>query len=273
MPQYLPLPDGNSFEIPEGVDADMAWAMAKDKYPDSFKPPKGGFKAAFGSSMRGLEGALELGKAGLGLKSNEEAEAARALLDQEDKRKYKPESKGFAETPWAATKEMFGSSLPYMAAPLIAGGAATVLGAPALAATGLGGLASAAQFTLTNADRQVDEKTKIADIDWKSAGAAAIPQAALDMIGFKMMPGIRQIMQLAGKEVTEEAAKRIATQGVKQIAADYAKTTGKAMGAEGITEAAQQVLERMQAGLNLTDEKARDEYFQSLIGGDRKSVV
>ena len=267
MPQYLPLPDGNSFEIPEGVDADMAWAMAKDKYPDSFKPPKGGFKAAFGSGIRGLEGALELGKAGLGLKSNEEAEAARALLDQEDKRKYKPESKGFAETPWAATKEMFGSSLPYMAAPLIAGGAATVLGAPALAATGLGGLASAAQFTLTNADRQVNEKTKIADIDWKSAGAAAIPQAALDMIGFKMMPGIRQIMQLAGKEVTEEAAKRIATQGVKQIAADYAKTTGKAMGAEGITEAAQQVLERMQAGLNLTDEKARDEYFQSLIGG------
>lgn len=39
------------------------------------------------------------------------------------------------------------------------------------------------------------------------------------------------------------------------------------MGAEGITESAQQVLERMQAGLNLTDEKARDEYFQSLIGG------
>ena len=66
MPQYLPLPDGNSFEIPEGVDADMAWAMAKDKYPDSFKPPKGGFKAAFGSGVRGLEGALELGKAGLG---------------------------------------------------------------------------------------------------------------------------------------------------------------------------------------------------------------
>lgn len=273
MAQYLNLPNGTSIKFPDGTDYETAMRKAREQFPQEFgieddaPQPKGGFKAAFGSSMRGLEGALELGKAGLGLKSNEEAEAARALLDQEDKRKYKPESKGFAETPWAATKEMFGSSLPYVAAPLIAGGAATVLGAPALAATGLGGLASAAQFTLTNADRQVDEKTKIADIDWKSAGAAAIPQAALDMIGFKMMPGIRQIMQLAGKEVTEEAAKRIATQGVKQIAADYAKTTGKAMGAEGITEAAQQVLERMQAGLNLTDEKARDEYFQSLIGG------
>jgi len=48
---------------------------------------------------------------------------------------------------------------------------------------------------------------------------------------------------------------------------DYTKATGKAIGAESTTEVAQQFLERLQAGLNLTDEKARDEYWDSLIGG------
>jgi hypothetical protein len=245
----------------------MGMAMAKDKYPEAFVPPESGFKAAIGSGIRKLQGAGELGLAGLGFKSNEEAEAARARLEQEDKAKYKSASKGWSETPWEAFKETAGESLPFMAAPVVAGGAAALFGAPALAATGAAGLASAAQFTLTNADRQVNEDKKIADIDWKSAGLAAVPQAALDMIGLRMIPGVRQILQLAGKEVTEAAAKRIATQNLKQVAADYAASTGKAMGAEGLTEAAQQVLERMQAGLNLTDEKARKEYVDSLIGG------
>lgn len=267
MPNYLQLPDGSYFTVPDGVDPDMGMAMAKDKYPEAFVPPESGFKAAIGSGIRKLQGAGELGLAGLGFKSNEEAEAARARLEQEDRAKYKSASKGWSETPWEAFKETAGESLPFMAAPVVAGGAAALFGAPALAATGAAGLASAAQFTLTNADRQVNEDKKIADIDWKSAGLAAVPQAALDMIGLRMIPGVRQILQLAGKEVTEAAAKRIATQNLKQVAADYAASTGKAMGAEGLTEAAQQVLERMQAGLNLTDEKARKEYVDSLIGG------
>ena len=94
MAQYLNLPNGTSIKFPDGTDYETAMRKAREQFPQEFgieddaPQPKGGFKAAFGSSMRGLEGALELGKAGLGLKSNEEAEAARALLDQEDKRKY-----------------------------------------------------------------------------------------------------------------------------------------------------------------------------------------
>lgn len=37
MPNYLKLPDGTYFTVPDGVDPDMAMAMAKDKYPDAFK--------------------------------------------------------------------------------------------------------------------------------------------------------------------------------------------------------------------------------------------
>jgi hypothetical protein len=39
------------------------------------------------------------------------------------------------------------------------------------------------------------------------------------------------------------------------------------MGVEGLTESAQQVLERAQAGLNITDPQARQEYFDSFVGG------
>jgi hypothetical protein len=39
------------------------------------------------------------------------------------------------------------------------------------------------------------------------------------------------------------------------------------MGIEGLTEAGQQVFERMQANLDLMDEQARGEYLDNFIGG------
>lgn len=267
MPNYLKLPDGTYYTVPDGVDPDMGMAMAKDKYPEAFKEPEGGFGAAFKSGVAKLKGDVAATAGRTGLMDTDAAEAYRAEQDAISKRTFKPTEESLLDAPWTHIKELAGQSLPYMAAPVVAGGTATVLGAPALLATGAAGLASAAQFTGSNLDRQVEEGKKLADTDLTSAALAAIPQAALDMVGFKMIPGVRQIMQLAGKEVTEEAAKRIATQSVKQIAADYAKNTGKAMGVEGLTEAAQQVFERMQAGLSLTDAKARKEYFDNFVGG------
>jgi hypothetical protein len=52
-----------------------------------------------------------------------------------------------------------------------------------------------------------------------------------------------------------------------KAAIDYTAATGKAMSAEGLTEAAQQGFERLQAGLSITDAKARKEYFDSFVGG------
>lgn len=267
MPNYLKLPDGTYYTVPDGVDPDMGMAMAKDKYPEAFKEPEGGFGAAFKSGVAKLKGDVAATAGRTGLMDTDAAEAYRAQQDAISKRTFKPTEESLLDAPWTHIKELAGQSLPYMAAPAVVGGAAAVAGAPALAAGLLAGGTSAAQFVGSNLDRQVEEGKKLADTDLTSAALAAIPQAALDMVGFRMIPGVRQFMKLAGKEVTEEVAKRIATQSVKQIAADYAKNTGKAMGVEGLTEAAQQVFERMQAGLNLTDEKARKEYFDNFVGG------
>ena len=129
------------------------------------------------------------------------------------------------------------------------------------------GLASLAQFTGSNLSRQMDEGKRLGQTELGYAAAAAVPQAALDMVSFKMAPGIRQIFAAAGKDVPEKMAEQIAKQGTLQIAKDYGLSVGKAMGAEGITEAGQQFFERLQAGLNLTDAKAREEYWDSLVGG------
>ena len=83
----------------------------------------------------------------------------------------------------------------------------------------------------------------------------------------RMIPGVRGLRGSAGKPVTAATAKEVAEQGLKKTIADYALNTGKVMGTEGLTEAAQQVFERLQAGLNLTDAKAQQEYFDNFIGG------
>jgi hypothetical protein len=115
--------------------------------------------------------------------------------------------------------------------------------------------------------RQTAEDTKLQDTDLSSAVLAALPQAALDIIGLGRIPGVRQLIGAVAKDVGVDGAKSIIGQSAKQIAADYAKATGKAMGVEGVTEASQQVLERLQAGLSITDPKARAEYWESFVGG------
>jgi hypothetical protein len=180
---------------------------------------------------------------------------------------FKPTDGTWFDSPMAKLAETAGGSLPYMAAPLAAGAGAAFAGAPALAAAGAAGLASATQFTGSNLARQQDEGKKLADTDLGAAALASVPQAALDVVGFKMIPGIRRIFAAAGKELTPKAAAEIAKQGLKSTLADYAKSGIKASGVEGLTEASQQVFERLQAGLALNDEAAREEYLQNFIGG------
>jgi hypothetical protein len=107
----------------------------------------------------------------------------------------------------------------------------------------------------------------IGETDLGNAALAAVPQAALDVLSLRMMPFIRGVFGQVGKDLSEEAARRIASKNLKDVAADYALVTGKTMTVEGLTEAAQQSLERLQAGLTMTDEAARDEYLESFIGG------
>ena len=269
MAQYLPLPDGSSVTIREGESPRDAWARAQKMYPEAFKPaaasteqPESGFVPALKSGVSSLKSdiAALAGRTGI----MDQAAAEKYIQEQSDyqKRTFKP-TETFGEAPVTKTLELLGGSVPYMAAP-IAAGAIAPAGALAL---GAAGAASAAQFTGSNLSRQMQEGKTLGETDVTSAALAAVPQAALDALSLKMLPGIRSIFGQAGKEVSKDAAKAIAQQSIKDVAKDYTLATGKAMGTEGLTEVGQQVLERMQAGLALTDDKARDEYFDSLVGG------
>jgi hypothetical protein len=285
MAKYLPLPDGSSLKVPNDMPYEEAMAKAQAKFPELFakapapgEGPESGFTPALKAGYSGLKSGLAAlaGKTGI---MDEEA-AAKYMQEQEEyqKKTFKPTAT-FGEAPVTKTLELLGGSAPYMVAPLIAGGAAAsapvsgALGLGALGASVLGGTAagaaSAAQFTGSNLQRQLDENKnlKLGQTDLGAAALAAIPQAALDVISLKMLPGIRNILSAGGKEVSSAAAKKFAEQGLKEVAKDYAAATGKAMTAGALTEAGQQVLERAQAGLEITDEKARAEYWDSLVGG------
>ena len=269
MAQYLPLPDGSSVTIREGESPQDAWSRAQRMYPEAFKAkepeakPEGGFVAASKAGLASLKGdiAALAGRSGL----MDEAAAEKYIKEQEEykKKTFKPTEEGWTEAPVTKVKELLGGSLPYMAAPLAAG----VVAPAGLPALGAGLAASGTQFAGSFLSRQMDEGKKLGETNLGYAVAAAVPAAALDMLSLKMLPGVRGIFAAAGKEVPERALLEATKQSTAQIAKDYALATGKAMGTEGLTEAGQQVLERLQAGLNIADEKARDEYFDSFVGG------
>ena len=264
---YIRLPDDSYFKFPDDEAPEAAYARAQAKYPEAFKaptPPDTGFTGAFKAGVESLKGDVAAIGAGLHLPGAQEA----ALQHQEEaKRMFKPTQEGWTEAPWEKFKELAGGSLPYVAAPIVAGLGGRALGATEAAATGLAGLASAAQFTGSNLSRQLEEGRRGDELELSSAAAASIPQAAFDMLSFKMTPAIRRIFGAAGKEIPESVAARIAKQGTTQVIADYAKQGIKTAGVEGLTEAGQQFFERLQAGLDLTDEQARNEYFDNFIGG------
>lgn len=229
--------------------------------------PESGFFPALRSGATELGGGISALLGRLGLKDEATAQAEFDAAQKRSREIFAPTEE------WGLTKglELLGGSIPYMAAPLVAGAAATTLpltGPAALVTTlGAAGLTSAAQFTATNLSRQMEEGKKLADTDLGNAALAAVPMALLDTAAMRLIPGIGRIFGQAGIKVTPGTAKEIAEQALKKTLIDYTAATGKTMGVEGLTEATQQVLERAQAGLSLTDPKAQKEYFDSFIGG------
>lgn len=248
---------------PEESAAERAYRLAQE---EAAKPtPEGGFKAAARAGFERLKGDVA-GVAGrTGLMDVEAAEKYKAEREAEAAGIFQGTEDGWLESPWTKFKETLGGSAAYMAAPIIAGGAATLAGASAPISLTAAGLASLAQFTGSNLSRQMEEKgLGLADTDLLAAGAAAVPQAALDLVSFKMLPGINKIFQSAGKELTEAQLKAIAQ---RNLLTNVGLSGGKVAGVEGLTEVGQQFLERLQADISTLDKEARDEYVESFIGG------
>jgi hypothetical protein len=278
MAYSIRLPDGTLVRnIPDELSPEEAKARIIKAYPQ-YAPESGDvFVPALKSGFSGVQeaGYALAGRTGL----MDEAAAQKAIEEEQayQQRVFKPTEEGFLEAPVTKTLELLGQSLPFMALPVVAAGATLALPVTGTAATvaGLGaaGLASGAQFTGTNLLRQMEptdeapQGKSIGETDLGDAALVAVPQAALDVLSLRMMPFIRGVFGQVGKDLSEEAARRIASKNLKDVAADYALATGKTMTVEGLTEAVQQSLERLQAGLTMTDEAARDEYLESFIGG------
>ena len=276
MPTYDVDVAGLTYEV-DAPDENTAWRWANYEHrkraaAEAAKPqPEGGFFPAVRQGFEGLKGSAAALAGRVGLMDEAEAQAAYEAAQKRQQEIFKPTEEGWTEAPFTKFKETLGGSLAYMAAPLVAAGAAATLPVTGTAATvatlGAAGLTSAAQFTATNLSRQMEEGKKLAETDLGAAALTAGLQAALDTLSLRLLPGVGRILGDAGIKVTKETAKEVSEQILKKAAIDYTAATGKAMGVEGLTEAAQQGLERLQAGLSLTDASARDEYLESLIGG------
>lgn len=278
MAQYLPLPDGSFVIIRQGEVPADAWERAQREYPTAFgiapqaqpaagPPPEGGFVPAFKAGVQNLmgQGALAAGKLGL----RDAADAQRAFENRQLRAQqlFKPTDESFIDAPLTNIAELAGGSAPFMVAPLVAGAGAAVAGAPAAVGLGAAGLASLATHFGGNLGTQVERGETLDQASGGKAAAAAVPQAVLDVVGLRFIPGVGRLFGAAGEKVTAETAKQMAAQKAQQVAADYLKATGTAMTAEGLTETMQQVLGRAQADLRLMDPEARGEYLESFFGG------
>lgn len=227
---------------------------------------KGAFSGSFGRSIYNLAADLALAQ-GKVTGNTEEAEATAKRLRDYGNKTYTDTAKSWKEDPLAKIQELAGGSAPYMVGPITAALGSTALGATGAAAVAAPMITSALQFTGSNLQRQMDQNKKLNDTSLLKAGALAIPQAALDQIGFRFIPGVKRIFGAAGKELTDEAANELIKKSILAKAGEKALETGEGMVVEGATEAAQQLLERLQAGLSITNPEALNEYFDSFVGG------
>jgi hypothetical protein len=228
---------------------------------------QGGFDTALYSGYQGLKGGLA-GLAGrIGMMDVEKAKQIQEEAEEKGKKAFKPTEGGWTTDFTGKFAETLGQSVPYMFAPIAAAGVATVAGAPGALATGISGLASAIQFAGSNLQRQQEQGIALEDTNLTGAIATAIPQAALETLSFRMIPGVQRLFGKAGKEITEAQAAEIAKQGIVRSTAAYGAQGARTGGVEGMTEVGQQFLERLQAGLTLGDQDAVNEFVESFIGG------
>ena len=290
MAEYVKLPDGSFLELDKGQTPLEGMMAAQQAFPDLFKkaaPPPAKKTGVSGAMGLGLESLLSSYQTAAGALSDPEA-AARAALQRQEKlgQKYAEptswdrvqqayEQQGLlsaakeaaSQVPTAIAEQvpqlgaMFGGArLGAMAGSAIAPGVGTVVGG-ALGA----GAALAPQFFGSNIERQAAEQQRQGqplDINRGAAAGAAAIQALAEGAGTAFTLGGRLVSKLTG--IPEKAllvgnrnAQKLAEE---RLAATLAKGTATGLAAELPVELVQQMAERAQAGLSLTDKDALDEY-------------
>jgi hypothetical protein len=289
MPIYkVEGPDGRIYSVegPPGASPDEVVAFVQANYKQL--KPKEGLGAA---ASKGLESLISSGRTALGALTGSAEEAAQAGLERGEKisQKYADqvsldkvkkayEERGLLPAAGEAISQIpaaLAEQAPNLAATFGTARAGAALGSLAgPVGTVVGGLAGAAVPSLFqqfggNVERQAAEQKARGEalkIDTGAAGAAALPQAALDVAGTLIPLGGRLVSKLTGipeKALLGKSAAEVTKLADEKLLATLAKGTATGALAEIPTEITQQMLERAQAGLSLTDADALKEYGET----------
>ena len=292
MAKYLPLPDGTSFKVPNSMGFEEAMSLAKERYPDAFEDEKPARKKGIlAQAGKGLESLISSGRtAGAALFGDAE-EAAKAGVKRSqdigsryedaadfDKVKKLYEERGILPAAGEAISQIPGAVAEQganMASLAASGRLGSMLGGAfgtkgKLVGGALGALASGTTQALgQNVERQAAEQQKAGEpvnIDMAKAVGTAIPSGALDVAGTFIPFGGKIISKVTGIPVEAllgRSAAQVAKLAEERLAVTLSKGLATGALAEIPTEIAQQMLERYQAGLSLTDADAMKEYGQT----------
>jgi DNA repair exonuclease SbcCD ATPase subunit len=268
-----------------------AMAKARAAYPDAFQtaqPQRTGVGAAL---SKGFEGLVSSGRTGIESLLGSPEEAAKRGMergqaigekygDQVSLEKVKKayEEKGVLPAAGEAASQVpaaLAEQAPNIAATAASARAGQKIGkffgpAGQLIGAGVGAaIPGLTQAFGSNVERQAAEQQaegKPIEINRAAAGAAAVPQAALDVAGTFIPLGGRLVSMLTGvpeKALLSKSAGQVQKLADEKLYATLAKGLGTGLLAEIPTEVAQQMLERAQAGLSLTDTSALKEYGET----------
>ena len=284
MPSYtINIPDHGSFTVnsPEDLTDEQAYFAVTQNYPEVTSPRKsptggilesfiGGAKRLGSSTLTGLAapfGAEEAAKKGIA-RPAAITELPGASLE-EVKRAY-AERGVLAAGKEAASQILPGiaEQLPFIGEMVAGAKLGAALTPPVLPIVGplakpIGGLAGAVAGPFiaqagSNVERQAQEQAaqgKPVDINLGKAFGYAAPSAALDVVALRF--GFGRILGIGEKRLGTDIAERLAKESLTKASL---KGVGKTILAEVPTEIVQQMLERDQAGLDLTSPNAIKEY-------------
>lgn len=304
MPLYrITAPNGQTYQIegPEGAsDADVASAVMA-QYPEAGTPRK---QSTIGSELkRGAQQVASSMQTAYGALTGSPEEAAKAGIERGEainqvagegvgfdpvKKAY--QEKGLLSAAGEAVSQIpralagQGANLATMAGGARLGATAgTALAGPVGGVVGgaLGaGAAMLPQFFGSNVERQAAEQMEKGEpvkIDRTKAGVAAAGQAALEGAGTAFTLGkgvVKGILGIADDAVltSAKAAQQLEATARRSLAASAGRGAARGVVGEMPVEVAQQVIERAQAGLDLTSPDAMKEYGEAayqagLIGG------